>query len=115
MIGNGYKWKKGELVDQDNIYEKRYQLRKPIKKAEFPNETYWEQMHEITKTLSNTDMSCNSVVSKYSFSWYPLSESSYLYRVPKNIKADWQALREECIALLKEDGILPEEFNKEGR
>ncbi len=35
VLGNGYEWINGELVDDDNEYEKRYKLRNHIKRAEF--------------------------------------------------------------------------------
>ena len=43
---------------------------------------------------------------KYFFKWSELSkEYSKLYNYPKNIKAGWKALIEECKKLLRDDGI----------
>ena len=41
VIGNGYKWVNGELVDEDGKYKNRYTLKEAVKKAEFRNEGHW--------------------------------------------------------------------------
>lgn len=104
VVGNGYKWINGELVDTDDIYEKRYRLTAPIKRAEFPEEDNWWNRHNLEKLISkqtNKPMNPN-----FAFSWYNLSkEYSYLYNYPDNIKPDWLKLLNECKQLLKEDNI----------
>lgn len=103
-IGNGYKWVKGELVEEDGKFEKRYSLVKPVEKAEFDNERDWwnryrleQEMHEETGKQINP---------RYSFKWPRISrEYSYLYHYPKNIRPDWKALLEECRQMLEEDGV----------
>ena len=102
--GTGYRWVKGELVDGDGKFEKRYSLVKPVEKAEFDNERDWwdrcrleQEMHEETGRQINP---------RYSFQWSRASrEYSYLYHYPRNIKPDWKALLEECRQMLKEDGV----------
>lgn len=101
--GNGFDWVNGELVDDDNKYEKRYKLRKPIKKAEFPNEESWKQQHEFYAELYEGEE--NKIPMEYQFKWYPLCKFSKLYDCPDDIKPDWKELLEECKQMLHEDGI----------
>ena len=103
-IGNGYRWVKGELVEDDDKKYNRYRLVKPVRKAEFEDERDWWvryrfelEMHEETGKRINPD---------YFFEWsQPSREYSYIYHYPKNIRPDWKALLEECRQMLKEDGV----------
>ncbi len=103
-IGNGYRWVKGELVEDDDKKYNRYRLVKPVRKAEFEDERDWwvryrfeQEMHEETGKRINPD---------YFFEWsQPSREYSYIYHFPKNIRPDWKALLEECRQMLKEDGV----------
>ena len=103
-IGNGYRWVKGELVEDDDKKYNRYRLVKPVRKAEFEDERDWWvryrfelEMHEETGKRINPD---------YYFEWsQPSREYSYIYHFPKNIRPDWKALLEECRQMLKEDGV----------
>ena len=105
VIGNGYEWVNGELVDDDNTYEKRYKLRKPIKKAEFWQEEIWNHMYEFYHELYDLDET-QKIPMKYNFSWYPLSRKySALFTYPEDIKDDWKALLEECKQMLIADGV----------
>lgn len=105
VIGNGYEWVNGELVDDDNKYEKRYKLRKPIKKAEFWREEHWYQMNEFYNDLRGLDEK-QKIPMQYNFEWYPLSKKySALFTYPEDIKDDWKALLEECKQMLIADGI----------
>ena len=99
-IGNGYRWVKGELVEDDKKCS-RYRLVEPVEKAEFDRERDWwaryrleREMHEKTGKRISPD---------YFFEWsQPSKEYSYLYHFPKNIKPDWRALLEECRQMLGE-------------
>lgn len=103
-IGNGYRWVKGELVEDDDKKYNRYRLVKPVRKAEFEDERDWWvryrfelEMHEETGKRINPD---------YFFEWsQPSREYSYIYHFPKNIRPDWKELLEECRQMLKEDGV----------
>ena len=103
-IGNGYRWVKGELVEDDDKKYNRYRLVKPVRKAEFEDERDWWvryrfelEMHEETGKRINPD---------YFFEWsQPSREYSYIYHFPKNIRPDWKALLEECRQMLKEDSV----------
>lgn len=105
VIGNGFEWVKGELVDNDDKYQKRYKLRKPIKKAEFWREENWYQMNEFYGGLYCLDEK-QKIPVQYNFEWYPLSKRySALFTYPEDIKDDWKALLEECKQMLIADGI----------
>lgn len=104
VIGNGYEWVDGELVDADNKYEKRYKLRKPIKKAEFENEQSWLDNNRFYTELYDGEE--DRIPWKWRFDWYPLSKNySKLYNYPEDIKDDWMSLLEECKQMLIADGI----------
>ena len=104
VIGNGYDWINGELVDNDNKYEKRYKLRKPIKKAEFPDEQRWLEMNKFYRELYEGEE--KKIPWEYDFEWYPLAKDyAKLYNYPDDIKPDWKELLEECKQLLLADGI----------
>lgn len=104
VIGNGYEWVNGELVDNDDIYGKRYKLRKPIEKAEFINEEFWKYQRKFYENLYEAIE--EEIPAEYWFKWYPLSrECSKLYNYPDNIKSDWKELLDECKSILISDGI----------
>ena len=81
-IGNGYRWVKGELVEDDDKKYNRYRLVKPVRKAEFEDERDWWvryrfelEMHEETGKRINPD---------YFFEWSrPSREYSYIYHFPR--------------------------------
>ena len=105
VIGNGYEWVNGELVDNDNEYEKRYKLRKQIKKAKFKREENWYQMNKFFYNLYGLDEK-QKIPMQYTFEWYPLSKKySALFTYPEDIKDDWKELLEECKSMLIADGI----------
>ena len=105
VIGNGFEWVKGELVDNDDKYQKRYKLRKPIKKAEFWREENWYLMNEFYNDIHKLDET-QKIPMQYNFEWYPLSQRySALFTYPEDIKDDWKTLLEECRQMLIADGI----------
>lgn len=102
-IGNGYEWINGELVE-DGEYEKRYKLRKPIKKAIFKNEYHWIKMNQLYTEINRENGI--EIPPEYNFRWTLLNKSdSVLFNLPDNIKDDWKALAEECKELMRQDGI----------
>lgn len=104
VLGNGFDWVDGELVDDDNKYEKRYKLRRPIKKAEFPNEQRWLEMNKFYGELYEGEK--KKIPWEYDFEWYPLAKDyAKLYNYPDDIKPDWKLLLEECKQMLIADGI----------
>lgn len=107
VIGNGFDWINGELVDNDNKYEKRYKLINSIAKAEFPSEETWNQQRKFFAELYEGEE--NKIPMEYQFEWYPLCKRfSYLYNYPDDIKSDWKEVLEECKRMLQEDGITVE-------
>lgn len=110
-IGNGFEWKDGELISDDELFEdndclwNRYSLNYHIKYAKGVNEDlYWAsvKLHKDIKELDST----HKIPLKYQFEWYELSKKySYLYNYPENIKDDWMKILEETKEYLKEDGI----------
>ena len=100
VIGNGYDWVDGELVENDSDTKtllSRWKLIKPIKYA------------KPTETVSECGIIREDMYNRRSLNvpkWYPLSKNySYLYNYPNDIKDDWMALLEECKQMLIADGI----------
>lgn len=105
VIGNGYEWENGELVDNDSEYKHRYKMLVDVDRATSRNEEFWNQMSKTEQELS-VEIEGYVPRNRYVFKWYPLcKEFSYLYNYPENIKPDWKALLEECKQLLITDGI----------
>lgn len=109
VIGNGYHWVNGELVDDDPLH-KRYKMIGKIKRAKGPNEDLWNQYSAIQKLHAEKipDFKPNP---KMVFHWYPLSQHSYLFDYPDDIKPDWLAVLNECKELLIADGIEIPDFS----
>lgn len=104
VIGNGFEWINGELIDNDDEYSKRYKLRKFVQKAKFKNEQTWLDHREYYINLYDGDNS--KIPWRYHFSWYPLHKDfSKLYNYPEDIKDDWKELLEECKQMLIADGV----------
>lgn len=106
VIGNGYEWINGELVNKDDTFEHRYKIVEPITKAKPRDEDFYNRMLRLEneiKEIMGEDYKTNC---KYLFEWYPLSkEYSELYTYPENITDDWLKLLNECREMLIEDGI----------
>lgn len=82
VIGNGYEWINGELVDKDGTFERRYKIVEPITKAKPRDEDFYNNMLRLE-----------------------CKEYSKLYTYPENITYDWLKLLNECREMLIEDGI----------
>ena len=105
VIGNGYKWVDGELVETGDELLKRYKMTQKIKHAKGKFEDLWnvtsQQQLRLKQLIPDYKLD-----PKYTFRWYPLSKDhSYLYNYPENIKPDWKAAIEECKQLLIQDGV----------
>lgn len=106
VIGNGYKWINGELVDKDDTFERRYKIVEPIIRATPRNEDLYNNMLRVEKNFKEIMGEDYKPNRKYSFEWYPLcKECSKLYTYPENITDDWLKLLNECKEMLIEDGI----------
>jgi hypothetical protein len=109
VLGSGFRWINGELVDVHDKYVGRYSLNKPIEKAEFENEKNWYEMHEWYKEFYEDRP--NKIPMQYRFDWYVddpencVCEGSNFYNIPDDIKPDWKELLEECKQMLRADGV----------
>jgi len=117
-IGNGYDWRKGELVDRDCEFSKRNRLVETIKKARPRNEEYHQSRLEMEKEIRREKGDGYWITPqniKYNFEWNtPSKDYSYLYHYPKNMKEDWIVLLKECEQMLIEDGIIYGDNQVEG-
>lgn len=109
-IGNGYKWKWGQLVyvdildnaDEEEVrswHEKDYAVKHPRACQSKENlderrrhDELWIR-HGLMKPGGKHD-------------WYPLSKKySRLFQIPSDAKPDWKDAVEECKRMLERDGI----------
>lgn len=110
VIGNGYEWKNGELIDTDmDDRSTRWTLVKDIKYAK-PDQMIYEigiQKQQTMETKIYTKALKNpKILELLPSKWYPLSEEySYICNYPDDIKPDWLKLINECKKMLEEDGI----------
>lgn len=107
VIGNGYKWKGGELIDTDpDEFTKRYKFKKPVDKAVSRNEEHWCLMADWHKQLKQIDPE-HRIPMQYEFEWYPVTSGySYVVNFPEDVAPSWKAAIHECRKLLAEDGIV---------
>ena len=114
VIGNGYKWVNGELVEKDSK-SNRYKMIVDIERAHGDMEDFWwehyRQEQELLKYLGEDGDSGSSGRQHYYLSWYPVCDLSYIFRYPDDITFSWRRALEECKLLLIEDGILDKEGN----
>ncbi len=117
-IGNGYDWRKGELVDRDCEFSKRYRLAQNIERAKPRNEEYYQMRLELEKEIREQKGDSYQITPqniKYNFEWItPSKDYSYIYHYPKNIREDWLALLKECEQMLIEAGVIQGDGQKEG-
>lgn len=133
VIGNGMEWKDGELIytDEDNSLplnplkdKKAFQYNKlslrdeareyllrdkklsedEIKDIEeylltIPDDIYHERPRKERWYFYNADKS-------HKYYGSSVKKDAFLFNYPDDIKPDWKSAIEECITLLKEDGIL---------
>lgn len=103
-IGNGYEWVKGELVCDDDIFN-RYEMKGQISRASGRYEDDFERYRKFALERAKNDPNFKPNP-RYSHSWYPLSKQySFLYDYPDDIKPDWLAILNECKEMLIADGI----------
>lgn len=104
VIGNGFEWVNGELVDNDE-HSKRYKMIQDIEHAHGMCEDQWYANLKLHKRLQKIHPDCKMPRS-LQFEWYPLSKDySFLYDYPGDIKPDWLKILNECKELLIADGI----------
>ena len=110
VIGNGYEWKRGQIVrrdEEDNIEaeERDYAVWRNTllidRKSARQTDENIQKREEWRKLL----VSGGVLESKLKDKWYPLCEYSLIKNVPEDVKPDWAKAVEECKQMLKEDGI----------
>ena len=104
VIGNGWYWKDGALVTDDSKIC-RYRLVNHVDKAYFPVEDIWYSGQNRLKKLKADNLLSGFDEYKI-FDWYPVVKGySYIFNLPNNIRADWKKIADECIELMKLDGV----------
>ena len=119
VIGNGYKWVNGELVETDDDFSGRYRMVGKVERAKGCIEDIWYAGYareeafekEFRKTLGDEEYEKDPIRRHYTFKWYPVCSYSYVMDYPDDITHDWRRVLEECRILLIEDGILDKEGN----
>ena len=128
VIGNGYEWKKGELVDYKELYYYDSELDELVEipfenddesdivsKSPMTDEEYeiehqkWIEERVDLKCRFNkriTREEALKVTLENCHKWYPISKNhSYICNLPDDITPEWKSLAEECKEMLKKDGI----------
>jgi hypothetical protein len=128
VIGNGYEWVKGELVDCEELYYYDSELDElveiPFENDDEPDivskSPMTDEEYEIEhqKCIEETvELKCRlneritreealKVTLENCHKWYPISKNhSYICNLPDDITPEWKALAEECKEMLKKDGI----------
>ncbi len=107
VIGNGFKWKRGQLVycgDEENPNlenEENADYAFPPPQAKQSEENIRKKNEYEQLVISHNPKLKEDFNSK----WYPICEYSRIMNVPVDIKPDWKDAVEECKRMLKEDGI----------
>lgn len=114
-VGCGYRWKFGQLVengyenkeihDEDYLNPKVVKANQSIENIEMKI-TMDREMHEFYRMEAfNEDDIDIGPYDPNKRHWYPISTSSNILRIPDDIKPDWEAAVEECMAMLKADNV----------
>lgn len=127
VLGNGYEWKEGELVDSSILYEydslsdalvelpfEKDTAPDIISKAPITDEEAEIQRQQWIEQFAKLKCVCNKSLSyedalkttlENTHKWYPLSKLAHICNLPEDITPEWKAVAEECKAMLKKDGI----------
>lgn len=112
VIGNGYKWKWGQLVycdRSDPDYDEEYE--RMLNEDDYARELRG-RAHQSKKNIEakrkhdSLFVRAGILESAGAHSWYPLSRRySRLFTIPDDARDDWKAAVEECKRMLEKDGI----------
>lgn len=127
VIGNGYEWVKGELVDCKELYYYDSKLDELVEipfendnepdivsKAPLTDEEakiqrqQWIEERARLKCHFNKSLSYEDALKitlENTHKWYPLSKLANICNLPEDITPEWKAVAEECKAMLKKDSI----------
>ena len=115
-IGNGYKWKWGQLV-HDDFGDEGYdeEADREVNKADYevkhkraePSEEALEARKKRDELQAKAGMlKGNEDVDRQKHHWFPLSKKySKLFTVPDDVREDWKEAVEECKRMLERDGV----------
>lgn len=110
VVGNGFQWVNGELVDLSDPMSLRYRMIETVEHAKGLHEDDWyrNSLVEVLRTISRTDDFDPSVkLRRHNFKWViPDPKYSHLYDAPADICQDWAVLIAECRQLMQEDGVV---------
>lgn len=79
IVGNGYKWLHGELVDKDDDKKNRYLLQQPTEKAKFQHGDNWPDSY-----FDMPDIAWSEAIRHNGY--------ARIFTYPHNIKDDWRGL-----------------------
>ena len=124
VIGNGYEWKRGQLVycddesteeDEDADYAALAAAWESagIKPKTVQSETNIAKRRKEDEELHNLKRGNDLAdglpdIGPYNPNkrhWYPICEYSRISNVPEDVRPDWKAAIEECKVMLRADGI----------
>lgn len=127
VLGNGYEWKEGELVDCSLLYEydsiadslielpfEKDTAPDIVSKAPLTDEEAEIQRQQWIEERAKLKCKCNKRLSyedalkitlENTHKWYPISKLAHICNLPEDITPEWKAVAEECKAMLKKDGI----------
>lgn len=138
VIGNGYKWEKGQLVvpkylreeeeriksrkddrpTDEQMIEMQLQTQTPARTKTFPDyklSSFTQYMlvsyFRQQRALKNVDQIATAGFHEWvspNYQFYPICEYSKFLNLPKNVQPDWLAGAEETLALVKKFGCNPE-------
>lgn len=104
MDGNGFEWNAGQLVS------KKLELSKDDAEWEYENgfDYLLGRVHATQvkpDPFAELDKLVKHNASNEPYAWHPLNKNSCIFSIPVDIKPDWKELADECISLLKADGV----------
>ena len=110
-IGNGDKWKWGQLIYQEP-HEEGYDeeedrlFHEADYSKEHPKATQSKKNLEERRKLDELYLKDGIIKKIGEHEWYPLSRKySRIFHVPDDARDDWKAAVEECKRMLEKDGV----------
>jgi len=117
-VGNGYCWRLGQIVedvygleDDEEKHKNDYLHPKVLKAEQSLDNIKMKQdedrdLYELKRLDDLEDY--NIDIGEYDpnkHHWYPISRHSLINQIPSDVRPDWKEAAEECIEMLKNDGI----------
>lgn len=125
--GNGYVWKWGQIVedvyglkDMEEIHVDDY--KNPKTREAKQTEENIKMKQDMDRDIHNCLRDCDiedghedpGEYNPNKHHWYPLCKYALILNIPDDIKPDWKRAVDECIELLKKDGIelIPKKYGE---